>query len=154
MAADRLSKQKPRPPFRGACICVQEPRRVRPRPVFPKFGARTEAVSARVGPCHSARGQRGVTHTAIRLGMHDVPGMAEWAEESNTPWDESSLSGVFQVSIGDNYAYESTSSIKTMLSAAWSRPYDAALWLERSGPGYNSFYHTVRFTLTCSGNMD
>lgn len=61
-----------------------------------------------------------------------------------------SWSGTFQVSLGDEYAYESKSRLKTWLSAVWSRAYDAALWLERSNLGYQSFYHTARFTLTCT----
>ncbi|NCA84374.1 MAG: DUF4157 domain-containing protein [Clostridia bacterium] len=61
-----------------------------------------------------------------------------------------SWSGVFSVTLGDEYQFDSNSSFKSFFSAYISYAYDAALWLERSNLGYNTFYHTAQFTVTCS----
>lgn len=55
-------------------------------------------------------------------------------------------SGSFNVSVGDRYAFESKSKLKTMISAISSNAYDAALKLERTY-GYKPFYHKATLQL-------
>lgn len=65
--------------------------------------------------------------------------------------DNSYWTGSFDVTLGDEYAFESRSHLKTIASSIYSKAYRAALWLETSKHGYKSFYHKAAFTLTCSG---
>jgi hypothetical protein len=54
-------------------------------------------------------------------------------------------SGNINVRLGDLYTFDSSWAKKT-LSAAWSDPYDAALWLETKC-SYKPFYHEMTFDL-------
>jgi len=73
----------------------------------------------------------------VFLGIFTIKG--EWAWTGNV-----------NVRIGDLYAFESTSSIKTTGSSLMSDPYAAALWLERNC-AYKPFYHEMSFELLWGG---